>query len=411
MRRSDPQALAVIDLAFCEFVMSPAIENVLRHPENSSAPTPGNTGQTNVQLSARSTHAILPVSAFDDSMVRQWEAIRASQPCYRSPFFSFDFIRAVSDVCPHVEVAIASDGERLTAVLPFVRRKNRDATPVGAGINDAHGLMTAAHAAPGTFLDFLAQCGLRSFAFHAAPPESPDILQFEMGRSRSFLADLTVDPLGYEHYLRTTSSTIDRQGQKTRRLARQVGPLKLEYDCRRPELIDYLIELKGAQYQRTHTFNILAVDWIKRLLHGLHRQNEPRVRGLLSVLFAGDTPVALHYGLLDGDLLHYWFPVYDENYSYGSPGTQMFLDIAKEATARGVRAIDMGYSEQAYKYKLTNVITEMSYGLVDNSPLRRRLHKQKLQLREQLKSLWFKDHIKPWVRKLLPNLGGRRYEH
>ncbi len=335
--------------------------------------------------------------------------MRAARPCYRSPFFGYDFIEACGRVCPNIQVAMAHDGDQLVALLPFVKRNHRDAGPVGAGINDAHGLLCRSDGEI-DLCDFLHRCQLRGYAFHASPIDAPDVQRFEIGRTRSFLADLTVDPLGYEHYLRETSSTIDRQGQKTRRLARQVGPLRLEFDCRDTRLIDYLIQLKGAQYQRTHTFEILAVGWIKQLLYRLHEHEDPRVRGLLSVLFAGDEPVALHYGLLDGDLLHYWFPVYNDQYAYGSPGTQMFLDIAKEATARGVRAIDMGYGEQAYKYKLTNVITEMSYGLADPSLLRRRLHRSYLAWRQQLKGLWFKDHIKPYVRKFMPNLGSKQYE-
>ncbi|MCC6509415.1 MAG: GNAT family N-acetyltransferase [Pirellulaceae bacterium] len=354
-------------------------------------------------------HSVHAINECEDGLRQQWEEIRSSHSCYRSPFFSYDFIHAVSQVGPPVEVAIARCGGKILALLPFVRRRRSDALPVGAGVNDAHGLL-ASPEYPFSFSQFLAKCKLRSFAFHAAPPDSPDIERYEMGRGRSFLADLTVDPLGYEHFLRQHSSTIDRQGQKSRRLAREVGPLRLEYDCRDPALIDYLIQLKGAQYQRTHTFDILAVSWIKQLLQKLHTYQEPNVRGLLSVFYAGEKPVALHYGLLEGDWLHYWFPVYDEQYSYGSPGTQMFLDIAREATARGVRAIDMGYSEQAYKYKLTNVITEMSYGLVDPSPWRRHLHRRRLRLRQQLKGFWFKDQIKPLVRRILPNLGRDRYQ-
>lgn len=354
-------------------------------------------------------HEILTVSQCSEHLRAEWESIRSAHSCYRSPFFSYDFIEAVSQVLPHVEIAIARHGQKVLAILPFVRKRRLDAAPVGAGVNDAHGLLADSEY-PFSFTQFLHKCGLRSFAFHAAPPDSPGVQRYEMGRGRSFLADLTVDPLGYEHHLRQTSSTIDRQGQKSRRLAREVGPLRLEYDCRRTDLIEYLIKLKGLQYQRTHTFNILAVDWIGKLLVKLHGFEEPRIRGLLSVLFAGDQPVALHYGMLDGDLLHYWFPVYDERYAYGSPGTQMFLDIAREAASRGVRAIDMGYSEQAYKFKLTNVITEMSYGLVDPSPFRRHLHRRRLSLRQQLKGLWFKEAIKPIVRRIMPNLGGDRYQ-
>ncbi len=354
-------------------------------------------------------HETIALSQCTEHIRAAWSQLRNSQSCYRSPFFSYEFIAAAGQVGPQVEVAIARHDQKILAILPFVRKRRGDVGPVGAGVNDAHGLLADSDY-PYSFTQFLNKCGLRSFAFHAAPPDSPGIDRYEMGRGRSFLADLTVDPLGYEHYLRKASSTIDRQGQKSRRLAREVGPLRLVYDCRDPELIDYLIKLKGLQYQRTHTFNILAVEWIRKLLFKLHEFEDPNIRGLLSVFYAGEQPVALHYGLLDGDWLHYWFPVYDERYAYGSPGTQMFLDIAKEAAARGVRAIDMGYSEQAYKYKLTNVITEMSYGLVDPSPWRRHLHRRRLNLRQQLKGLWFKDAIKPIVRKILPNLGGNRYQ-
>ncbi len=181
----------------------------------------------------------------------------------------------------------------------------------------------------------------------------------------------------------------------------------MEYDCRRSDLIEYLIRLKGLQYQRTHTFDILSVDWIGKLLLELHSYEDRPIRGLLSVLFAGEQPVALHYGLLDGDLLHYWFPVYDDRYAYGSPGTQMFLDIAREAAARGVRAIDMGYSEQAYKYKLTNGHYRNELWFGRSQPLAAPSASTPPELRQQLKGLWFKDAIKPIIRKIMPNLGGK----
>lgn len=400
----------------CGTQMSSVVENKETDP-NSSGESPDllTSGLRRISepraalVHSAFVHETIPMAECTEPVRAAWERMRKANACYRSPFFSYDFIEAVSQVCPQVELAVARYDQKILAILPFVRKRRLDASPVGAGVNDAHGLLADSEY-PFSFVQFLNKCGLRSFAFHAAPPDSPGIERYEMGRGRSFLADLTVDPQGYEHYLRKTSSTIDRQGQKSRRLAREVGPLRLEYDCKREDLIDYLIRLKGLQYQRTHTFDILAVEWIRKLLLKLHSYEEPRIRGLLSVLFAGEHPVALHYGMLDGDLLHYWFPVYDERYAYGSPGTQMFLDIAKEAAARGVRAIDMGYSEQAYKYKLTNVITEMSYGLVDPSPWRRHLHRRRLNLRQQLKGLWFKDAIKPIVRRIMPNLGGNRYQ-
>lgn len=349
------------------------------------------------------------VDRHDKNLRREWDVIRSANHMLRSPFFSYQFIEAVDEICGGMETSFAHDGNTLAAILSFRRRRNKDAGPVGAGINDAHAMMVK----PGariSFIDLLHHAGLQSFAFHAAPPDCEGIRAFEIGRTKSFLADLTVDERGYEHFLRSTSVTINRQGQKTRRLAHQQGAIRLEYDCRDAKLIEYFIELKGAQYRRTHTFNILGVDWIGKLLHRLHEDRDAQVRGLLSVLYAGDKPVAVHYGLLEGDLLHYWFPVFEPSFSYASPGTILFLEIAKEATANGVKAIDMGYGEQPYKHKLTNVVGEMSYGLVDRSQIRRTLYRARLAMRQQCKSLWFKDHMKSVVRRVLPNLDEYRYQ-
>jgi CelD/BcsL family acetyltransferase involved in cellulose biosynthesis len=360
------------------------------------------------RMAAATSTRVLPIADVDENLQTQWESLRAASRVYRSPFFSFAFLRAVSEVGLKVEAAVQTAENELVIALPFARHAGRLAMPAGLGINDAHGFLKRGNYQSNP-TEFLSASGLQSFRFHAAPPELFETQQYAVGSHRSFLADLRVDPRGYEHYLRHNSDTIDRQGQKTRRLIRKSGPLRLDFDCRDPRMIDYLIKLKGEQYQRTHTYDILAVDWIRRLLHRLHADKDSLVRGIVSVLYAGDQVVALHYGLVERDWLHYWFPVYDAQYSYGSPGTVLFVEIAKQAEEHGFTAIDMGYGEQPYKHKLTNVITEMSYGLIDCSPLRRAIYRTQLAWNKRIKQLWLKELVKPIVRKAIPKLGAKRY--
>jgi CelD/BcsL family acetyltransferase involved in cellulose biosynthesis len=345
----------------------------------------------------------------NDELCADWDEIRQSTPSYRSPFFGHQFIRAVAAHVPEVKVACLQRGGRTVAILPFQPDRNGGARPVGLGINDAHGLLTKGGGEFG-IAEFLKGSGLKSYQFHATPIDLKDISENEFGRTRSFLADLTVDPLGYEHYLRTASSTIDRQGQKSRKLARQLGPLRFEFDCRDPRMLRFLIDLKCNQYRRTHIYPILAVDWIQNFLHQLFSVEGESLRGLLSVLYAGHTPVAAHFGMLDGDLLHYWFPVFETEYSYGSPGTQLFLDVARSAAAAGVRSIDLGYGEQAYKHKLTNVVSEMSFGAIDPNSLRRLAVRTRLQVKSSLKQWGIKDRIKPWIRRIYPEMGRGNFE-
>jgi len=310
---------------------------------------------------------------------------------------------------PNVEVAVGHHAGQLKAILPYQRCANGVARPVGLGINDAHGVLLCS-GVEFQFNELLRACQLRRFTFHSSPVDAPSVNEFEAGRTRSFLADLTVDPQGYEHFLRSHNSTIDRQGQKTRKLARQVGPIRFEFDCRDPAMIGRLLELKRSQYRRTYTFDIFSVSWLRKLLYQLHADNSTQPRGILSVLCAGEQPVALHFGMLEGDLIHYWFPVYDPAYSFGSPGTELFLQVAREAANRGVTAIDMGYGEQAYKEKLTNVISEMSYGVMDPSLWRRAVYNGRAALRSKFRDFKMKDRIKPLARKLMPGIGRRGYD-
>ncbi len=235
----------------------------------------------------------LPAGEFDSCLRSEWDRIRSSSPAFRSPFFSHTFIETVGRVAPNNYTAVAKQSGKVIGVLPFQRSPNGLAQPVALGVNDAHGLLATPDASVST-VEILKGCGMRRYLFHAAPPELPDIAKYEAGRARAFLADLTVDPRGYEHYLKHNRDTIDRQGQKTRKLIRAKGPLRLEFDCRDPKMLDYLIELKGQQYRRTKIYDILSVGWIQKLLHELLRNQDAPVRGLLSVLYAGDDPVALH---------------------------------------------------------------------------------------------------------------------
>lgn len=352
---------------------------------------------------------VIGPSEINDCLRADWQLIRNSSACFRPPFFSASFVEQVARLVPDVEIGVAVQNGRAVGIFPFQRQGRTTAKPVGLGINDAHGLIARPGAGPG-LREMMAACRINSFPFHAAPAETSEIADYQLGTTRSYLADLMVDPQGYEHYLRENRNTIDKQGQKTRRMIRDLGPLKFEFDCRDPEVLDRLIELKCEQYRRTHTYCILGVPWIRQLLRNMHVDREAPVRGVLNALHAGDKLVAMHYGILEGDLLHYWFPVFDAAYGFGSPGTQLFLDVAREARERGVVAIDMGYGEQPYKTKLTNVITEMSYGLVDDHPLRRAWHRQKLALLAGWRSLKFRETIKPWARKLLPHFGQGKYQ-
>lgn len=364
---------------------------------------------SDLPFTLETTFSVVEGNRLTDEMKADWDDIRAANQLLRSPFFSWQFTEDVARVLPNIECLTIQRAGRYIGFFPFERRPGDIGRPVGAGTNDGQGVL--GH--PQADIDFhevASKAKLKQYSFHAASPELPGIQECEIGRREAFLADLSAEPGSYCDYLAKKHRTIAKQGQKTRRLERDLGPLRFEFDCDETSMVEKLIELKRAHYQRTHTFDILSVDWIQNLIYQLHRVRDERqsagtARGILSTLCAGDTPLAMHYGIVEGDLLHYWFPVYAQDFAYGSPGTELFLQVVKTAEKLGIRYIDFGYGDLPYKHKLTNTRSEMSFGIYDQRPLRRQLYRAKRTLRDNFKDIKIRNMLKPVARKLFPKFG------
>jgi CelD/BcsL family acetyltransferase involved in cellulose biosynthesis len=221
----------------------------------------------------------------------------------------------------------------------------------------------------------------------------------------SHFIDLRAGWPAYQDWSKKNSKTIKRQGQKTRSLIRDVGPLKFEFDCANAEVLEQLIELKRSKYTRSKTFDILSVDWAANLLREISTIETPNFQGLLSVLFAGDELVAVHFGMLTDDVLHYWFPVFDPAFSRYSPGTELILSVAEEAAKRGVNKVDFGYGDDLYKFKFCNGRESVCCGKVTTKELSFQIAKRRYQLRQKLKAIPMKKAAKSLLRKVFPGFG------
>ncbi len=262
------------------------------------------------------------------------------------------------------------------------------------------------------YIDVLQAAGLRSYTFHALAHRTSEVDHWKFGTTQSFLADLQKHDRGYVAFLEQARETIFKQRRKTKKMIKDLGPLRLEFDCTSNEVRNRLLDLKRDQYKRTHIFDILSVEWVHDVFDQLFQPhfNAEQCRGITSVLYAGDTLVAGHVGLLEGDLMHYWFPVYDPQYHMYSPGTALFLEISKACEERGIKQIDFGYGEQPYKVKLTDTVSDMYYGRFDLSRTRWFCKYLAYVIAMKRKMLPFREHIKFLLRKLNPNFGAKRYQ-
>jgi CelD/BcsL family acetyltransferase involved in cellulose biosynthesis len=164
------------------------------------------------------------------------------------------------------------------------------------------------------------------------------------------VVDLKPDPSGYAQWLRGAypghaKTTL----KKERRLGRDVGEVRFEFDERDPRMLRRLMQWKSAQYRRTGRMDRFARPWIVDLVNHLFDVREEHFTGVLSVLYAGDRPVAAHFGPRSRTVLAAWFTAYDPELHRYSPGLMMHLRTAEAAARNGVTLMDLGRGDKEYK--------------------------------------------------------------
>lgn len=351
------------------------------------------------------------VISFDripDELWTQWDSLRSSSSGYSSPFFSSRFISTAAKLRPTAQMIVASRQNAVVGLLPCEVSKRDVLEPLGKSFNDAHGMLSSA-IDPVDIAELLKATKFKAYRFHALAGNASSFEPYLLGRSKTFMASLDQHPEGYVRFLEQQSGTILKQRRKTKKLVKNCGPLRLEIDCRCPAVFQQTVRWKREQYKRNFLFDILGVPWAQTMLHDLWQYREG-CRGLLSALYAGDTLVASHYGLLDGGILHYWFPTYDHQFREASPGTALFLEMATHAAQLGIRKIDLGYGDHDFKHKIADSVTEVPFGLVTSS--RWRFHVESLSRHAHafVRSLPGKQRIKSMIRLIHPSIDKHLFE-
>ncbi len=364
------------------------------------------------------TISVLPFDQLSPELLAKWESLRGQSCHWNQPFFASRFSAAVHRARGDVLVAVikrtASDGlDEAVGFLPF-HRIGRVGVPAGRFLNDAQNVI-GLPAERVNWPALLEACDVRAFDLHAIiHPAERWMTEYRLNSVGAYQADFAGDSEGYLRRLATDHRTISKQGQKTRKLSREVGEIRLEVDCRSPEVLAQTIAWKRAQYQRTHILDLFLPNWTRRMIEVLHggsksasseRLDHDPLRGLLSVLWAGDQVIAAHYGMIEQGRLHYWFPTYDPTYSRYSPGTALFTELVREATRHGIDCIDMGYGEQPYKQKQTATTTHVAYGTITHSGWHRLTHSASNAFSRYVKQMPMKGTIKKAWRAVHPTAG------
>lgn len=280
-----------------------------------------------------------------------WTRFVRADARFASPYFHPEFTRVAGEVAPGAAVSILHERGEVVGFFPHQRRGGA-AQPIGAPLNDYHGVITA----PG--LDIPLErapelIGAASLTVNGwtGPGETGEGVDVR----RTLQADLSGGWAAYDAERRALWPKYFKDKDRARRsLERDLGPSIARIDGRDPARLDRLIALKSDQYRRSLRHDIFACGWTADLLRALLTVEHPDFGARLAVLEAGGEAVAYEYGVYAGGHYHFWLPAYEARAARYSPGIQLSLETMRQGAAAGFRVFDYGFEGEPYKKYFCN---------------------------------------------------------
>jgi len=305
--------------------------------------------------------SVVVPAELDEALRQRWLQFQAVQPLLSSPCFAPEFTLAAGQARRDVRVAIIEDAGEVAGFFPFQQRWGAG-RPAGGRLSDHHGLIHHPQL-DWDWRELLRACGLGYWQYDHLPAcqRPPGSATYAVSPG----LDLSE---GFEAYRRRRLDAGARRlaelPRKARKLAREVGPLRFEVDSRDPAVLAWVMKLKSQQCRRTGAQDCFAPAWAREFVERIAAIDEPHFGGRLSVLYAGDRPVAAHFGMRSPHVWHWWFPVYSREHGAYSPGALLLMMLAEKVAAQGHRLLDLGKGDESYKASFADTGTALVEGCV-----------------------------------------------
>ncbi|MHB8878029.1 MAG: GNAT family N-acetyltransferase [Myxococcaceae bacterium] len=158
--------------------------------------------------------------------------------------------------------------------------------------------------------------------------------------------------------------------RRTRKLVRDLGPLRFLLQDPRPEVFERCLSWKSAQYRASGLPDLFADGANVRLFRELARKGAV----LVTSLSAGDTLLAVHLAGFADNRLYWWVPAYDPGQAKYSPGRLLLLESLRESQRRGHAEFDFLIGDEGYKWHFAT--HNRAIGELGNPPLSQWLKRQ-----------------------------------
>lgn len=308
--------------------------------------------------------------------LQAWRVMQQNTQRLMNPFLCPEFSVGVAKFRTNAQVAVLTEGSELVGFFPFERRPFGIGVPIGRSLSNSQGLIHS----PSLVWDareLLQACKLYSWQFNNLLAEQLPFERYAVAPAPAAMIDLTDGFDAYREKLQIKSSrflkTLDR---RTRNLHREVGAPHLVSDSHDRELLHTLIGWKSDQCRRNGWGTIFDRSWVLDLINYLFNIRNDVFGVNLSMLYAGEVPIAGQLGLRAGHFFAGWIIAYDAGFSRYSPGLIHIMRMAEHLAAVGVRHIDMG-GPSDFKNKLKNGDINFTSGMITRGPLPAAAHRMR----------------------------------
>jgi CelD/BcsL family acetyltransferase involved in cellulose biosynthesis len=297
---------------------------------------------------------VVPARELTPDQRRTWSMLQGSAPELTSPYFCPEFTTAVASIRNNVRVALLHQGGRVLGFFPFQRSMLGTGFPVGGPLSDFHGLICEPGFGPEASV-ILRKCRLNSWAFTHLVSWQTTFSAYYSEQAESHYIDLTDGFAGYSEALRGSGSRLLKDVRTKRRKLEKLGEVRFVPHEADPALLELLLAWKSEQYRGSGLVDVFGFAWAVELLRVIHSTQRPDFAGMLSVLYVGDEPAAIHMGMRSRDAWNWWFPRHQERFAKYSPGILLRVAAAEYAPTLGIRRIDLGTGgESTYKPRLAS---------------------------------------------------------
>lgn len=307
--------------------------------------------------------------------IADWHHMQQLTPSFDNPFLSPEFAILAGRYRPESRVAVLMSDQGTVGFFPFERRRFNAGVPISGWLSACQGVVHSPGARWGA-AELLRGCGLSAWRFDNLIADQEPFAAYHSAVVPTPVIDLAGGFTEYYAKLRARSRRMCKElERKGRKLGREVGELHLACDSPDPALLRLLMTWKSEQSRRTNHVDRFARPWVGEFFAELLATRTSHLSGMLSVLYAGDQPVSIQFGLRAGSLLVGWFTGYDSRFARYSPGVIQITMMAEQLASVGVETLHMGKGARRFADVLKNNDVFVGEGVVTSRTLAGAAHR------------------------------------